>query len=342
MIDIYIVIKEYDEKLAKRQPWYTIQKLISDLEYLNKKVEVVSSLKDVPLGFNNTVIKVFSLKDLVENNDFDYKLIYLMTFPAYSFSKLLFFPKDILKQNWSDLKRIFIFSMVPKFMVKNTLEKASMTLTISDRSDEYISQYAQTVKYYPFISDNWGEYSKDIRSESKQKTIGYFGPPFTTRYFDEVVNFFSWIEEKGLHLKKKIITRIERDELKDIEDRYLSQFKDNPSFTIISGFLSRDELAKQLCDIDILILPFRIVMSELPVVVLEALELNIPIVTTKDSGIEILTKDMKNVLMLDEFSPRNYEKVIDFINTVKLEDFNIIQDKIDMINKNAMEEICQK
>jgi len=342
MIDIYIVIKEYNEQLAKRQPWYTIRKLILDLEAKNKKVQVVVNLKEIPLDFNKTVIKVFSLKDILTKSNSNYKLIYLMTFPAYSFSKILFFPKVILRENWSDLKRISLFSIVPKFIIKNTLLKADFTITISDRSDEYISQFTNTVKYYPFISNNWNGYSKDLEKTSQKKTIGYFGPPFTTRYFDEVVNFFLWLDEKKFDNKKKIITRIEREELKDIENKYLKQFENDSSVTVISGFLSREELAKELCDIDILILPFRIVMSELPVVVLEALELNIPIITTKDSGIEYLTKHMTNVLMLDTFSEKNYKKVMAFINIVKIESFENVQKKIDLTNQNLLESLCQK
>ena len=226
-------------------------------------------------------------------------------------------------------------------MLGKALAQANMTVTISDRSEEYLTQFTNTIQYYPFISDNWDGHSKELTDKTEHKKVGYFGPPFTTRYFDEVVDFFSWLDSEGLDFSKKIITRIERDELKNMEDKYLSQFADNSSFTIISGFLSRDELAEQLCDIDVLILPFRIVMSELPIVVLEALELNIPIVTTKDSGIELLAKNMGNVLMLDQFSKKHYQEVVDFVNLTKPDSFEKIQKRIDDINQIALEKICQ-
>lgn len=341
MIDIYIVIKEYDEQLAKRQPWYSIKKLIIDLNLLDKNVTVVNHIDEVPEEFVGTVIKTFGLSDLWSNNTGGYKLIYFMTFPAYGLGKFVRFSKKVLHQNWKDLKRIFIFSLMPKFMLRKALAQADMTVTISDRSEEYLTQFTDTVQYYPFISDNWGGYSKELTNKTEHKTVGYFGPPFTTRYFDEVVEFFSWLDSEKLNFSKKIITRIERDELKDMEDKYLSQFSNNPSFIIISGFLSRDELAQQLCDIDVLILPFRIVMSELPVVVLEALELNIPIVTTKDSGIESLTRDMSNVLMLDKFSKKHYQEVVDFVHQTKPDSFEKIQKRINDSNQRALENVCQ-
>ena len=48
---IYIYIKEYNTDLAKRQPWYTIRKLKSDLEAINYEVEIITNLKDLPEFF---------------------------------------------------------------------------------------------------------------------------------------------------------------------------------------------------------------------------------------------------------------------------------------------------
>lgn len=341
MTDIYIVIKEYNEELAKRQPWYSIKKLVTDLKQYGKNVSIINDISMLPREFSGTVIKTFGLSDLWHNNEGTYRLIYFMTFPAYDFKKFIGFSKIVLYKNWKDIKRVFIFSLIPKFFLKKALAQADMTVTISDRSESYISKFTTIIPYFPFISNNWGGHTKNLTTKTKCKTIGYFGPPFTTRYFDEVANFFSWLESNKLDFSKKIITRIERDELKGMENKYLSQFSENKSFTIVSGFLSRDELAQELCDIDILILPFRIVMSELPIVVLEALELNIPIVTTKDSGIESLTKDLDNVLILDKFSEKNYQKVVDFADHAKPVSFKEIQTRINIINQLALEKICQ-
>ena len=83
-------------------------------------------------------------------------------------------------------------------------------------------------------------------------------------------------------------------------------------------------------------------MSELPIVVLEALELGISIVTTKDSGIETITKNQKNVLMLNNFSKDNYKEILEFINNHEEDNFETIKETIIRTNTKTLEAICKK
>jgi len=342
MNNIYIVINEYNKNLAKRQPWYSVKKLIADLKYYNFKVEIVASLDLVPSTFTGNVIKIFGIKDLFFNQNREYKLFYLMTFPIYDISKFLSFSFQTIWENWSNLKRIFIVSLIPRFILKRVLEKSDETIVISDRSEKYLSTMVTTIKYIPFIFDNWGKIKKEISKTKKIKTIGYFGPPFTTRSFDDVIDFFVWLNHNDYKYNKKIITRIERDELIDIEEQYLSKIKSDKSLKVISGFLDRETLVQELLEIDILILPFKIVMSELPIVVLEALELGIPIITTEDSGIAKITKGQKNILVLKNFKKEKFLEAIKFIENCTNDNFEKVANNIKNINKTTLEIICQK
>lgn len=343
MTKIYIVIKEYDDTLAKRQPWYSIKALIQDLEKENCIVRIVNDLKQVDLDFNGIVIKAFGLKDIFQNNiNKKYKLIYLMTFPVYEVTKFFTFPFKTTTENWQNLKRIFFVSLLPKVVLKRVFQKADDVIVISDRSEKYLSNVVGVKKYIPFIFDNWGGVKKETSQTKQLKTIGYFGPPFTTRSFDDVIDFFIWLEKNSEKYDKKIITRIERDELKDIEEKYLSKVADDKSLKVVSGFLDRESLANELLEIDILILPFKIVMSELPVVVLEALELGIPIISTEDCGIQEITKDQKNVLVLRDFKNDKFRQALNFIKNVSDDDFDNVKDIINKINQNTLESICQK
>lgn len=338
----YIIIKEYDDKLAKRQPWYTIKKIILDLNDKNIKVEIVDSASKIPSGFTGNVIKVFSLKDIsTKYNNRTYNLIYLITFPIYSFSKFLEIPLKTTLENWKDLKRIFIMTLLPTFIIRRSLKQADTIITISDRSEKYLKDMNLIVeKYIPFIFNNWGGVTKLDTQKKPIKTIGYFGPPFTTRCFDDVIEFFNWLNQNDHEFKKKIITRIERDELSSIEEKYLSKIEDK-NLNIVSGFLDRETLAKELMAIDILILPFKIVMSELPIVVLEALELNIPIITTDDGGIFEISKNIDGVLNIDKLKINNYEEVLTFINSNHEFKFNDLKNIIVNNNQSSLEILCR-
>lgn len=343
MSKIYIVIKEYDDTLAKRQPWYSIKALKQDLEKKNCIVKIISDLNQVDLDFHGIVIKVFGLKDIFQNHiNKKYKLIYLMTFPMYSITKFFTFTFKTTTENWQNLKRIFFVSLLPNIVLKRVLQKADDVIVISDRSEKYLLKIIDVKKYIPFIFDNWDGVKKETSQTKQLKTIGYFGPPFTTRSFDDVINFFNWLKINDEKYNKKIITRIERDELKDIEKKYLSQVADDKSLKVVSGFLDRESLANDLLEIDVLILPFKIVMSELPIVVLEALELGIPIITTEDCGIQEITKDQKNILVLRDFKKDKFKQALNFIENVSDDDFDNVKDIINNINQNTLETICQK
>jgi glycosyltransferase involved in cell wall biosynthesis len=328
----YIVIKEYNETLAKRQPWYSVKKLTSDLKSKKIAVEIVPSMNLIPSYFTGNVIKVFSIKDVFTGKCRQYKLFYLMTFPVYGVEKFLSFSLKTTIENWENLKRIFTISLLPTFILKLTLQKADDIIVISDRSEKYLSRIVSTKKYIPFIFNNWDGVKKDANTLKDIQTIGYFGPPFTTRSFDDVINFFTWLNLNKHEFNKKIITRIEREELKDVEDEYLSKIKNDKSLKVVSGFLDRESLAIELLEIDILILPFKIVMSELPVVALEALELGIPIITTEDSGIEEVAKSQKNILVLKDFKINKFDRALKFIKEVEDEDFKNIRNNIETIN----------
>ncbi|MBT5491038.1 glycosyltransferase [bacterium] len=342
MNKIYIVIKEYDDSLSKRQPWYSVKKLIIDLNQKGFETVVLSSIDLVPVDFTGNVFKIFGIKDLFLKHKKDYKLIYFMTFPIYGNNKFFSIPIQTTTENWKNLKRIFAVSMIPKFILKYVLNKADEVVVISDRSEEYLSSMVNVRKYIPFISDNWAGVMKKSTISRDSKTIGYFGPPFTTRSFDDIINFFEWLNKHNHIYKKKIITRIERDELKDIENKYLSKITKDKNLKVVSGFLDRESLVQELLEIDILILPFKIVMSELPIVVLEALELGIPIVTTEDSGIKYITKNQKNVLVLKNFKKNQFENALNFIKQEKSDDFNKVKRTIENINNNTLEYLCRK
>ena len=340
MNNIYIILKEYNNQLAKRQPWYTIKKLILDFEERGYEVKVVKSLKLVPKKFKGKVIKVLSLKDFFVLNKGNFQLFFLITFPLYSISKFLKIPLRIIYQNWSDLNRIIFASLLPFGLKIYTLNKASNNIIISDRSLEFMQNKINYIKYITFQFDNWGWYKKSKKTSNK-KTIGYFGPPFSTRDFPELINFFNWLHNKNIDYRKKIITRIERDELVYLEKKQLKKIKSDKNFKFISGFLERNKLARELMEIDVLILSFKIVMSELPIVVLEALELGIPVVTTKESGIHLVAKNQQNILFIDNFKKERYVEILEFINNVSYSNFNDLRNNINNINQIALNKICQ-
>ena len=232
-------------------------------------------------------------------------------------------------------------SLIPSYVLKRVLNKADNVLTISDRSYNYLfSLSISSKKYYPYIFGNWG--GADLNNKTSNTiTLGYFGPPYSTRCFDKVVDFFEWISHNGYKFEKKIITRIEKKNLLKKEGYYRSKFE-NANVKVVSGFLSRERLTTELLEIDVFILPFDIVMSELPIVVFESLELNRKVISTPDSGVSNLVSNNKNMLILDEFSKKNYNSIVEFINKFEIQDFSLTGNKILQNNKKNIKKHMAK
>lgn len=342
METVFIVTSDYDEDLAKKQPWYSIKKLQNDLVALNFNVVIINSLELVPLNFKGRVIKLFGFKDLLRFGNNNYRLIFLFTSPIITIPKLLSIGFVTIVKNWNYLCRILALSIIPKWFLVRVLERASLVLMVSDTLECYFSNVSNACKYIPFSPNNWGSDSGANTRERPvdgHSTLGYFGPPYLTRHFDSVVNFFVWLEKNGAGKKTKLITRIDKANLNQVQKKYLSKLNIYNS-EIVSGFLSRDELLNELLEIDVMILPFRVVMEELPIVVLESLELGIPVVTTRDSGVHLITQGQKNILILDKFSKYDYSKIIDFTDNHQDDNFNAVLGNITAINKIALGKIC--
>lgn len=337
--ELYFVVKDYDSTLAKRQPWYSVKKFTDDMISNGYTVKIVSDTASVPTNFKGVVVKLFSFMDAVFRAKKTYTLVYFVTFPVYQKTKFLKFQFKVTFDNFKNLGRVLAFSLLPDFLKRNILSHADVVIVTSDRAEKYLKNILNVEKYIPFISNNWDKTSVH-KKERDFKTIGYFGPPFTTRCFDQVIDFFCWIEESGFNYQKKLITRLEREELKSIEQKYLTKLKGSATTTVVSGFLNRKDLITELSQIDVVILPFKVVMSELPVVVLEALELGISVITTEDSGIAEVTVDQKNILMLDNINTENYSKMKDFIDNGEPDDFKLVANKIDSINSKTLDLIC--
>jgi glycosyltransferase involved in cell wall biosynthesis len=341
MNTIYIVIKKYSNNLAKKQPWYSVKKLEKDLSDLKFHVVIISSLRDIPDGFDGSVIKLFGIKDILRFKSKPYRLIYLFTSPMITLYKFISLGFYTIVKNWKYLYVIFITSLIPRWVFTKTLDRASLVLVVSDSLEDYFYSVVNVYKYIPFISDNWDMNLKTIAGTSgmdKKLTVGYFGPPYLTRYFDRVVDFFVWLEKHDHNYKTKLVTRIDEHSLKSVEQKYMRKLcADNSA--IVSGFLSRNELTKEILEIDVMILPFRVVMEELPIVVLESLELGIPVITTKESGVHLITSGQKNILILDGFGTGNYSDIISFINSCQKDNFNHVIDKIRVVNQIALDKI---
>ena len=340
----YIIVSDYSMENSKRQPWYSVKHL-KEVILKGQDVNIVASFDAIVDEPNNIIIKFWSMKDLFFKPKTKCEIIYLMSFPIYSFTKLLRRPVKVW-QNRKDLWKIFIVSFVPKFWLVRQLEKAEKVIFISDRSFEYLGKdLTNSIIYYPYFKGNWGNLaSPPTNKVNENLNVGYFGPPFSSRGIDDVISLINKVNHTPSKLNFKLIIRTERKELELKLEHYKHTILHTENVEIVDGFLTRDNLYDELQKLDIIILPFSFVFSELPIVVLEAIELNKLVLTTEDSGLQKVVEglscceliEIKNICSENDLWEL-YQTKFDKNDESK----ELLFNKIDLVNNLLRGNLCQ-
>jgi glycosyltransferase involved in cell wall biosynthesis len=70
-----------------------------------------------------------------------------------------------------------------------------------------------------------------------------------------------------------------------------------PKTKVISGLLTPEEIAKYILSADVVCLPFKCVVSDVPIVTFEILAAGIPLITTKVTGVSEFLKDGRGIIV---------------------------------------------
>lgn len=134
----------------------------------------------------------------------------------------------------------------------------------------------------------------DTARTKEEFTILYYGSPLTIRGIDTVVQAFEFFHRKQPRSRLVILSRLERPQLASKEAALREALKRNnleDSVTLHSGFLKREKILSELLAADVVVLPFKFVVSDVPLSVLDTLSLGIPLISTRVDGIpEFLEK----------------------------------------------------
>jgi glycosyltransferase involved in cell wall biosynthesis len=180
--------------------------------------------------------------------------------------------------------------------------------------------------------------------ESKKKAgfkpddliVTYFGAPCTLRGVDTAILSMPKILMKRKDVKLVIFSRRDLGEFAAV-DRYIKAEEENllklvrrlrleEYVRIIPGMLNKLRLKQYLCASDIIVLPFKLVFSEPPLSVLEAMSLGKVVVTTDVGSLSEIVGDDRGILI----GPNNADALARVV--LFLADH---QEKVASIGKNA-------
>lgn len=305
--NILIVVKGYKNENFKKQPWFWLNSFIE--KKLKNKFNIYILTDETPFKNNpyNFIKEPSYFNNYVSNfiEGYNFHAIYFIVNPLSllmfwrfrRFKNLIlifgvarFELKNILmlsiKNFWIEKKLILIpviSSLIPLFVIKFffNLTKAKKIIHLSKSSYELFKNngFKKNSYYYQDILNPI--FKKNSNSISTNNiNISYFGPPLFSRGVDYVLDSFNKICDQNIHhLNSKVILnfylRIGND--KDIYSNSLkkllqlinqSKYKNN--IHISTKFLTNNQILSKMKRSKIILLPFKITVSDLPIVVYEA------------------------------------------------------------------------
>jgi glycosyltransferase involved in cell wall biosynthesis len=224
------------------------------------------------------------------------------------------FPRFLLRTaaNSSTIKSI----IVPSDYIKNWLLRVGVSphklVIIPSALDEYYLTFPSAPRTV-----------NEVVSRSKEDfVIMYMGSPCTLRGSDIFVRSIRKIlDRQNLNLKCFLLSRgssgNDADHLQG-EEKYLEKLIDRlgvkDNVQIVSGLLSREKLVEFVQMSDVIVLPFKLLQSETPLSVLEAMSLGKVVVTTRIRTLgEIVGKD-RGVLIEASDSDQLEEAILQIVN----------------------------
>jgi len=153
---------------------------------------------------------------------------------------------------------------------------------------------------------------KDLRRELGYReddiVVGFFGPPPVLRGLPTLIRAVQLAHTRDARVKLLVLSRERPGEFTRQHRQINNEADSNPQWVkLIGGFLGAQTLVAHLASCDMVALPFELVPSDVPLSVLEAMALGLPVITTKvaclpemvpnDRGVVIPPGDSQSLAM---------------------------------------------
>ncbi len=229
----------------------------------------------------------------------DKPVVGIFTSPLYSLNDILDLgAKEILRHS-RILSIHFAGALIPDFLKRKALRSFEKLVVLSSANKNHLCRIG--IEQSRIIVLPHAIELKDLQIPKREEVIIfekksnpsalpvilYFGSPLTLRGTDLLINAFA--ETNKNHASKLILlSRIEDNSLLS-DDNYLRKLVQkhgiSNSVEIITGNLKKSELLKYVAMARLICLPFKFVISDVPVVVIESMIMGKPIISTNVDGI---------------------------------------------------------
>ncbi|MDY6965776.1 MAG: glycosyltransferase family 4 protein [Halobacteriota archaeon] len=233
----------------------------------------------------------------------DFPMIGILTSPIYSLRDLKRLGLREIVCNFNYIFIHLIGAITPRSLIRKRINSLNYMVVLSEANRSKLKCFGVDPKKIVLIPPGIGEFDlispdeknvENLRREINPEnglTIIYFGPSLTLRGTDTLIEAFVRVKNAIPSCKLLILSRLAQNELLDQEDhiKAISEKKGvSDSVNIVSGVLKPEAVKEYISAADLVTLPFKIVISDVPMSILEAMALGKPVISTNIDGISEL------------------------------------------------------
>lgn len=310
---VFCIYNFINEKLPL-QPWLTINEVALRLKDDGHDVHIVTDVDDVVASDLNIHVvrslrgsnkeEIYSVIDDIAPDTLitlitplnlatggwiaryaDSQVIAFSSYPFYSFKELL---RAFPHVKFVELKSYLRHLLVPGFLWKTRLKKYYNGVICQSESGKtrLLNLLSQDVKVHsipPGIDlDTWKPAQISI-ANSKTLKLLYLGTASAIRGFNICLQSYKEVADKDISLT--ILARGATTIQTEAISTKLEIMGIKEKCHLIGGWIDRDEMIAHINTADLVVLPFVLVPSELPVSVMEVIACGTPVITTDIDGL---------------------------------------------------------
>jgi glycosyltransferase involved in cell wall biosynthesis len=310
---VFCIYNFINEKLPL-QPWLTINQIAIRLKNDGHDVHIITDTQDD----SSSTLRIHVIKSLRASNKDEifaeideidpdvlvtlitplnlatggwvsrYKRANLVAFSSYPFYSFMELFRAFPHIKFIELKSYIRHLLVPGFLWKRTLKQNFTSVICQSESgrNRLIRLLKSTIPVYsipPGINlDEW-RHTNLPDSESAILKLLYLGTASEIRGFDICLKAYNAVS--GLDISLTILARGASPEDEKTIAKKLESLNSNAKTKLLGGWIDKAELLAYINKSDLIILPFVLVPSELPVSVMEVIACGTPVITTNIDGL---------------------------------------------------------
>ena len=246
----------------------------------------------------------------------DRPIVGIFTSPIYG-------PRDFLRlgvrglvSDFGDLYIHLLGALIPARLVRNALQNGALRaiIVLSDAVKGGLIKKGispdRIVVIPPGIDEGWlkADTSPEVVRQTREElgfapqdfVVVYLGSPRPIRGLDTLVRAVSIASHVLSHIELLVLSRRRGDELASEEQDFRNlagRLGIGQRLKVVSGFLPQEAVIRYVASADVVALPFKLVPSDVPLSVLEAMALGKPVVSTVVDGIPELLSNERGLLV---------------------------------------------